>query len=149
MMLQRHLGLPVYDDSAACLTCSHCQTNMDHLVDHSSTCKSGFGVAQRHNMVRNVFAREVFCPAGLSARLEAPLLIFGASLLPADVLTQPPTPPSGAPLGKNTTYDIIVRSPYTLYMIRRAASSAAGAATLVDAEEPRAFERAVRGRLTH
>lgn len=80
---------------------------MDHLADHSSICTSGFGGAHQ-NQFRNVFVHEVFCPAGLSAQLQAPLLISGINLRPAIVLVQPPAMPPGAALGNAFAYYIIV-----------------------------------------
>lgn len=51
-----------------------------------------------------------------------------------------PAPPLGAALGKHMAYDIIVCSPYTIHATSRAASSAAGSATLSDEERLGTFE---------
>lgn len=51
-----------------------------------------------------------------------------------------PAPPPGAALGKHMAYDIIVCSPYTIHATSRAASSAAGSATLSDGERLGTFE---------
>lgn len=69
IMLRRHLGLKVFDDTSE-LRCAECQKTMDPLGDHASDlCHNlwplkGLGCTNRHNAVARVLGRDLFKAAG-------------------------------------------------------------------------------------
>lgn len=66
----------------------------------------------RLNMIRNLFAHEVSRRAGFRARLEPPLFILDTNMRLADVLVQPPAPPTGAALSKLHVKMLKIVRPY-------------------------------------
>ena len=89
-MLRRHLGLPVYDDTARPLRCAECTEPMDAGGDHGSDlCKKGLGWNNRHSAVVRIFGRDVFRAAGAGTSYEVPYLVPGLNLRPADILVHP------------------------------------------------------------
>lgn len=79
-----------------------------------------------------VFAFDLFRPTGLRSvfQLEAPLLIHGTNLQPADALVQPTAPPLGFLPDKPIAYNITVRNPYTTRTEHRPASWTGGASRI-------------------
>ena len=66
---------------------------------------------------------------------------------PADILMQPGPPAPGMPPDKPTAYDVIVRSPYTKNIIRKAAQHPAAAIEEGDSDKQRGMNRTVRNAL--
>ena len=143
-MLRRHLDTPMFDDSIRPLLCIHCHRPMDARGDHATVCRHGFGLIHRHNIVRNVLARHAFRAAGLQCDFEVPFLLPDTARRPADLLVQPPAPPSGAPPDRPTAYDVTIRSPYRSGALSSAARNLAGAAEAGDTAKLSSHARAVR-----
>eukprot|EP00177_Eucheuma_denticulatum_P003828 GFKZ01006916.1.p1 GENE.GFKZ01006916.1~~GFKZ01006916.1.p1 ORF type:complete len:203 (-),score=5.57 GFKZ01006916.1:72-680(-) len=112
IMLRRHLGLPVYEDSLPRI-CEQCNSQMDLLGDHAANlCRSGFGGKHRHDTLHIVMASQVPRAAGLDCQVEAPPLVPGTELRQADILMHPPTAPDGSatrPIACNFTVTSMFR----------------------------------------
>ena len=133
VMLRRHLGLPVYDDTARPLRCAECTEPMDAGGDHGSDlCKKGLGWNNRHSAVVRVFGHDVFRAAGAGTSYEVPYLVPGLNLRPADILVHPlPSPGSEAP-PRETAYDVTITSPFATGALNKAASGPRALANSAD-----------------
>lgn len=143
-MLWQHLGFLVYDDSIPSLRCSYCTEPIDNVGDYSFICLIAFGAVQLHITVRNLFQFEAFGPAGLCTTLEAPFLVPGTNLCPADFVEHPTAFATGSASSSPTRYGVTIRSSYTGHTIRHSAACVGKAIRLAEREKPRDFERTVQ-----
>lgn len=90
-------------------------------------------------MVRNFFSSEVFRPASLTTTLEAPLLVPGTILYPADVLVYSAAPAPGCAPSLSAACDATIDSPYTAQAIRHSATCVVGAARLAKRDQAACF----------
>ena len=113
VMVKRHLGLNVYDDTQRPLICAHCGDAMDATGLHSTeSCRIGWSQLHRHNAVQRTWAYEVLRKAGCSTSFEEQLLIPGTRARPADVFVPvPPLSINEQPTHQRPiAYDITVRA---------------------------------------
>ena len=133
IMLRRHLGLDVYDDTAKPLWCPHCNTRKDAKGRHATeSCRNGWSQVHRHGSIQRVWAYDILRRAGCATSLEEQLLIPGTRSRPADVYVpvplQDPNAPSQVP--KPIAFDVTVRTALSgeAGRILKAATTIGGAA---------------------
>eukprot|EP00177_Eucheuma_denticulatum_P006688 GFKZ01012160.1.p1 GENE.GFKZ01012160.1~~GFKZ01012160.1.p1 ORF type:complete len:238 (-),score=20.17 GFKZ01012160.1:1955-2668(-) len=129
VMLRRHLGVRVYDDTAP-LRCAACEKRMDALGDHASDlCNKGHGWNTRHRAVYITLGRELFSAAGLNVRYEVPNLVPGLNVRPADILVTERQDGSSPLPPLPVAYDVTVVSPFQR-TTKSVGAKAAGAVAL-------------------
>ena len=113
VMLRRHLGLDLYEDTHRPLLCSHCGQQMDTTGLHATeSCRSGWTQVHEHGAVQRTMAYDVLRPAGCATSFEEKLLIPDTRSSPADIFVPVP-PPTGAnddATRRPIAYDITVRA---------------------------------------
>eukprot|EP00177_Eucheuma_denticulatum_P004107 GFKZ01007447.1.p2 GENE.GFKZ01007447.1~~GFKZ01007447.1.p2 ORF type:complete len:118 (+),score=1.83 GFKZ01007447.1:1203-1556(+) len=103
-MLRRHLGAPVFDNTAI-QQHARCHIPMDHLGDHvADLCLKRYGWKYLHDALRDELGKGLFQTTDARIDYETRNLLPGLQARPVDVLVHPfpsvtgPDPPSQWPL---------------------------------------------------
>lgn len=99
----------------------------------------------RHNIMRNLLASSMFQPAGLSHRIEVPLLVPGTNPRAAYILVQTaPSPTDTLDELRQIAYDVTIRSPFTTNSLARTAKETEGAAEAAHKDKLSSFIMSIR-----